>query len=429
MFPMRGATSNYVYLVLPGSTRFTNAGRFAIESERGARPQGQFVYSNCYLDNPDAVPIDPVDLDRLDDGIYRTETHNGLFNSLHDSMPDRWALKVFKRTARMKSLGEPSEIDILLQTPDDRAGALGFGNDPAPPDSKWKFIRISELGKLFPHIDAVEADEACPEAFGAEEIEPFDAILTSLAGKRPKVTVEDADGLWVAKFNRRKDIWNHARIEHAMLELANACGINVVRSRVATFSGEDVLLVKRFDREKTDRGYLRNRVISGRTVLRAEGTVFRPVRWSNALLAEEMRRICSRPEADSAELFRRMVFHALIHKQDDGPNNHAAVSGDAGWELSPAYDLMPTLKPLGLEHHEHSMSCGIFGRVASARNMLTECGRFLLGEDEATAIIDAMEEFVTSNWHRFARDAGVTESDCRKIDSIIASTAFRHIPE
>lgn len=37
-----------------------------------------------------------------------------------------------------------------------------------------------------------------------------------------------------------------------------------------TMRGRDVLLVKRFDREKTDQGYLRARMISALTLLRTE---------------------------------------------------------------------------------------------------------------------------------------------------------------
>lgn len=69
----------------------------------------------------------------------------------------------FKRTAGMKSLGEPSEIYIMLQTPDDRSEALGFGSGPAPPDSNWKFNVtgncsgqfVLKIGRLRPEFDVL----------------------------------------------------------------------------------------------------------------------------------------------------------------------------------------------------------------------------------------------------------------------------------
>lgn len=40
-----------------------------------------------------------------------------------------------------------------------------------------------------------------------------------------------------------------------MLTLARSCGINTAQSRVVQVGDRDVLLVKRFDREKTKQGY------------------------------------------------------------------------------------------------------------------------------------------------------------------------------
>ena len=95
-------------------------------------------------------------------------------------------------------------------------------------------------------------------------------IGTSMGGARPKAVVEDDDGLWIAKFNRPDDAWDNARVEHAMLTLARACGLMTAESRVVEVAGRDVLLVKRFDRERTDAGYRRARMVSALTLLRAE---------------------------------------------------------------------------------------------------------------------------------------------------------------
>ena len=57
---------------------------------------------------------------------------------------------------------------------------------------------------------------------------------TSMGGARPKAVVEDKDGLWLAKFNKPADRWNHARVEHAMLALARLAGITAADSKLAT---------------------------------------------------------------------------------------------------------------------------------------------------------------------------------------------------
>jgi serine/threonine protein kinase HipA of HipAB toxin-antitoxin module len=59
------------------------------------------------------------------------------------------------------------------------------------------------------------------------------------------------------------------------------------------------------------------------------------------LLADSLRRWSDKPQADCAELFRRMVFNAAVTNNDDHPRNHALLRRQNGWRLSPAYDLVP----------------------------------------------------------------------------------------
>jgi serine/threonine-protein kinase HipA len=65
------------------------------------------------------------------------------------------------------------------------------------------------------------------------------------------------------------------------------------------------------------------------------------------------------------------------------------------------------------------------GRYAQAANLLSQCARFYLAADEAGNAVDAMEEYVKSNWYRVARTAGVTEKDCEKISTAFAYPGFR----
>lgn len=249
-------------------------------------------------------------------------------------------------------------------------------------------------------------------------------IGTSMGGARPKAVVEDNDGLWIAKFNRPDDPWNSARVEHAMLLLGRACGLVTSESRVVDVGGRDVLLVKRFDREKVEGGYLRARMVSALTLLRAEDTYQSRDKWSYVLLAEEVRRVCTDPARNAAELFRRMCFNALISNVDDHPRNHAVIARDAGWQVSPAYDLTPAV-PISMERRDLAMACGDGGRFANARNLLSQAPRFLLEREEARAITDAMEERVRASWYATARGAGVSERDCERIAGAFAYPGFR----
>ena len=261
-------------------------------------------------------------------------------------------------------------MDYLLYAPDDRAGALGFGLGKTPPAPRRKFNQTLDLEKLQTIADAIVKDEELPPNAAAEQIEELMLIGTSMGGARPKAIIENKDGLWLAKFNRPDDKWNNARVEHAMLVLARNCGLSTAQSKIIQVAGRDVLLVNRFDREKTTRGYLRSRMASALTLLRTEDSHRSRDKWSYVLLAEELRRVCAEPSKDAAELFRRMCFNALISNIDDHPRNHAIIAKDRDWKLSPAYDLTPT-NPISLEHRDLALICGDSGRYANAENLIS----------------------------------------------------------
>lgn len=415
-----GASECYVYIMLPGATEFVTAGRFVLELDRNGVPVGRFVYGRSYLARANALPIDPLEL-KLANTTYRTTALKGVFGALRDAGPDYWGRRVIEKHAGLPTLGE---IDYLLYAPDDRAGALGFGLGPEPPAPKRKFNKTLDLERLLVLADAIVADEDVPKGPDAEQVEDLMLIGTSMGGARPKAVVEVDDGLWLAKFGRLDDKWNHARVEHAMLELARECGIHSAQSKVVTASDRDVLLVKRFDREKTEDGYLRARMISGLTILRTEDTHQHRERWSYVLLAEELRRIGASPKDDAAELFRRMVFNALISNIDDHPRNHAVIAKEADWKLSPAYDLTPST-PISVERRDLAMTCGDLGRYAHAENMLSQCARFHLARAEAEAIIGRMEKQITESWYKTARRCGVSEKDCEAISTAFVYPGFR----
>ena len=419
-----GATHCFVYITLPGTRVFVTAGRFVLEPNRNGVPVGRFVYGRSYLANPDAVPIDPIDL-KLASTTYRTTAQKGVLGALRDAGPDYWGRRVIEKHVGLPQFGE---IDYLLNAPDDSAGALGFGLGQKPPAPMKKFNKTLNLERLIALADAIVSGEDASDGPEAGQVEDFMLVGTSMGGARPKAVVEDSDGLWLAKFNRGDDRWNHARVEHAMLRLANACGVHTAQSRIEQIAGRDVLLVKRFDRQKTSDGYMRARMMSGLTILRTEDTHQHRDRWSYVLLAEELRRVSGQPKDDAAELFRRMVFNALISNTDDHPRNHAAIAIGADWKLSPAYDLTPST-PVSLERRDLAMTCGDIGRYANAQNKVSQCARFHVKSDEAAAIIDAMEDQVKASWYNIARGEGVTEADCSMINGAFAYPGFRLDPE
>lgn len=418
-----GAAECFVYMTLPGETEAVTAGRFALTVSRQGVATGRFVYGRSYLARPNAVEIDPAEL-KLGARTYETVLMKGLFGALRDAGPDYWGRRVIEKHAGLPELGE---LDYLLHSPDDRAGALGFGLGQTPPAPLSRFNKTLDLAKLQTLADALIRDETGSSDAGTAELAQAEELLllgTSMGGARPKAVVEDEDGLWLAKFNRPDDKWNMARVEHAMLMLGSTCGLTTAESRVITVGDRDALLVKRFDREKTPDGYRRARMVSALSLLRADDNPQARDRWSYVLLAEELRRVGAEPRHDAAELFRRMTFNALISNIDDHPRNHAIIAPNRDWRLSPAYDLTPSA-PVSVERRDLAMACGDLGRFANAGNLISQAARFLLGQDEAVRIVDDMEARVRSTWYETARGCGVSAGDCTQITGAFAYPGFR----
>jgi serine/threonine-protein kinase HipA len=411
-------TECYVYITLPGETESVTAGRFELAKDRRGNALGRFVYGKSYLARDNAVAIDPVEL-KLSGDTYETARLNGVFGALRDAGPDYWGRRVIEKHAGVPQLGE---LDYLLNSADDRAGALGFGLGQQPPAPRRKFNKTIELAKLQEIADALMRQEDV-KTEEAAQVQDLMLLGTSMGGARPKAVVEDNEGLWVAKFNRADDRWNNTRVEHAMLELARSCGISAATSRIETVGGKDVLLVKRFDRHKTDKGYTRSRMISGLTLLRAQEAVGSRDRWSYILMSEELRRVVEAPKKDAPELFRRMTFNALISNLDDHPRNHALIAKEREWQLSPAYDLTPS-PTISQDHRDLAMDAGDQGRFANVTNILSQHARFLLEKDEAKTIISGMTDNVRATWYDVVRAHGVSVKDAEAIKGAFVYEGF-----
>lgn len=408
-----------VYIVPPGAKEFVTAGRFQVSLTPDGEPVGQFFYGRRYLERHDAVELDPAEL-LLRRGPYETARMEGFFGAIRDSMPDFWGRRVIEPNAGHTQL---EEFDYLMHGPDDRAGALGFGSNVEPPAPRRRFNRTLDLERLQTAADGIISDDPHLAASAARQVEELMLVGTSMGGARPKAVVEHQQDLWIAKFSRQDDRWNHPRVERGLLKLAEACGLNVPESAITTVGERDVLLVRRFDRDRVEDGYLRYRMVSALTLLRSEDDPTARRDWSYILLADEIRRVSAQPEADLRELFGRMCFNAAVSNLDDHPRNHAVVAKGRKWRLSPAYDLTPT-PMIALERRDLAMTCGRAGRYANRENLLSQHGRFLLSKEEATAILDPIVKTVQTAWRPTMRRAGVSEADCDAIAGAILYEGF-----
>lgn len=376
----------YVYIQLPGTLETVPAALLRVQTLPDGTQVGRFRYGDRYLHRPEAVALDPFLLP-LAKRVFEFTQLKGIPGAVRDAGPDAWGRRVIEHKLE-RSAADLQEIDYLLHGPQDGAGYLSFGLKAEPPAPRRQYNRTHQLAELIAATQAIE--EGRPVA--AHLLEQLDPG-TSMGGARPKATIEDAQSLWLGKFPAKDDRFNLQRVEFATLDLARRCGLNVTLARLQTVGDSDVLMLQRFDRDYTDKGYLRFGLVSGLTVLDCGDSHLDRERWSYPLLADNLRRWSDKPEADCAELFRRMVFNAAVTNNDDHPRNHAMLRRQKGWRLSPAYDLVPA-PVVSLERRELALAVGNYGRTASIYNLLSQAGRFGLSTEEARAEIDRLVDGV-----------------------------------
>jgi serine/threonine-protein kinase HipA len=411
----------YIYIQLPGTLNTVPAALLKVEPLRDGTPVGRFRYGDRYLARPDAVAIDPFELP-LGDSVYEFTQLKGIPGAVRDASPDAWGRRVIEHKLD-RAPADLTELDYLLNGPQDAAGNLSFGLKVQPPAPVRRYNRTHQLAELIAAAEAIDAGKPVPLHI-LEQLDPG----TSMGGARPKATIEDNNTLWLGKFPEKADRYNQQRVEYATLELARKCGLNVCAARLAPIGGRDVLMLQRFDREYTatgEGGYLRFGLVSGLTMLGSDDNLLDRAKWSYPLLADQLRRWSDKPDRDCAELFRRVVFNAAVTNDDDHPRNHAAIctSGSGrGWRLSPAYDLVP--KPMvSIDRRSLAMTVGQYGRTASIYNILSQCQRFGLSLDAAKKEIDTIVA-VVKDWREHFHACGVSVRDVEHIASAFLPPCF-----
>lgn len=406
----------YVFVMMGGG--WIPAAVVKVDLQREGRPLYSFAYGKRWRERADSFPLDPVHLPL--DG--RTNPQGRLFGALLDAGPDRWgtrlldehfahlledaheALAAAGRTPPRRRMN--SAIDRLLLAGDDRVGALAFGPTLERPLLRPAAVPIRDLGAV---------EEAMVRFDAGETVERDLALLatgTSMGGARPKATVRRPDGsLWLAKFRRKTvDTINVIRAEHAMMTLAKAAGVEIAETEVVSLGDREALLVRRFDRHPAAEGFDGRRPYL--SAISLTGYTDTDVGGSYLEIADKMRLQqvgCPRP--DLSELFRRMVVNVACGNTDDHLRNHGFLLTDGAWRLSPAFDVVPNVD--GNDYQ--AISVGRLGTTASWQNVLSECGRFGLGAEDAATIANEVLR-VTSRWREHFSACGVPEADLRVIE-------------
>lgn len=385
------------------------AGVIRIEEE-GRYSRARFAYGRGYLERPDAVAIDPVQLP-LGEESYETPTDWAIFNGLRDASPDAWGRKLIERFV-LGYQGHPAgEAEFLLMSQSgNRAGALQFGPTPKAPGPVLDLnlpdhlVNLGDLESFQEMADRISRDEQIPEALSI-----FIAPGSDMGGMRPKGTVMRDGFPWLAKFGKADDRINMAAAEAGCLDLCEMAGLEVCEREVIDVAGRPALLVKRFDRELHDDGGLRRRhMLSSMTLLGAHETDRSMHGYAD--IHNALRRLGA-PGTGGEEVFRRMVMNVLCGNTDDHYRNHGFLLGDRGYEMSPVYDVTPTLQASPTRHMFFHLGKPGAGRVASLEACVAAAPAFGMDDERAIQIVNDLSGMVATRWRDVMKLRGASEYD------------------
>ena len=308
------------------------------------------------------------------------------------------------------------EIDYLLGVYDEsRMGAFRFKTDKDGPflddDNKNPTPPWSSLGDLQEAVNQLESDTQ------SDEVRQWIAVLiapgSSLGGARPKANILGKDkSLWIAKFPSKTDTVDKAAWEYLAYTLAVSSGIEMAESKIEKISGQyHTFLTKRFDREKGGRIHF----ASAMTMTGYNEEILKTTTISYLDLVDVIENYGTNVEANLHQLWRRVVFNIAISNTDDHLRNHGFILDEKGWELSPAYDLNPSIEKDGLALNIDMDDNALNFELAKSVGEF-----FRLSENEMKTILDEVIS-VVKDWKSFANQIGISNKEQLLMESAFKS--------
>lgn len=138
--------SCYVYVQLPGTFEWVPCASLKVREVGTGAFRGTLTYGKRYLERHNVVALDPYHLPLSAKPLYFTKL-KGIPGTLRDASPDAWGRRVIQaRLVRPEA--DFTEMEYLLNGPDDGAGNLRFGLSVTPPGPARPFNRTHQLQVL-----------------------------------------------------------------------------------------------------------------------------------------------------------------------------------------------------------------------------------------------------------------------------------------
>jgi serine/threonine-protein kinase HipA len=378
--------------------------------EDGRYSRCEFAYGRRYLQRPDAVAIDPVQLP-LGRGLIEAPDNFLLFNGIRDAAPDAWGRKLIDRESLRLQRRHATEAEFLLTSQSgNRVGALRFGPTPLSPGP----VLPLQIDDQLTNLGDLEAFQEMADRIGVSgEVPPrltdFLAPGTDLGGARPKGTVTIEGFPHLVKFNQKHDRYNMAAVEAGCLDLCEMAGLEAAARRVIRVGERDALVLRRFDREEGEAGLTRRHLISSMTLIGAHESDRGLSGYADVY--DGLRRHGVSGDQGEA-IFRRMVMNVLCGNTDDHYRNTALLLSEHGrYELSPVYDVTPTLQLSTSRNLFFHLGRAGSGREATLENAVAAGPSLGVRPEQAVRIVNDLSELVGARWRDVMRGRGASAHD------------------
>ena len=365
------------------------------------------------------------------------DTFKGLPGLLADVLPDRYGNELINLwlAQQGRALDSMNPVETLCFIGTRGMGALEFEPTTFKESKRAFSVEIDSL------VDLAQKILTKKEAFVTNLQEGDEkAILeilrigTSAGGARPKAVIaynertgEVKSGQtnapngfdhWLIKLDGVSDVQlraskGYGRVEMAYYNMAVACGIEMMPSRLLEENGRAHFMTKRFDREG---GSTKHHIQTFCAMKHFDYNLV--TSFSYEQLFQTLRELkLSYPDAE--QMFRRMVFNVLARNCDDHTKNFAfRLKKDGKWELAPAYDVCHAYQPNHQWVSQHALS------INGKRNNIYKDDLLTIGKSiKHKKAAETIEEISTiiSQWKTFADQVEVSP----KLRNEIAATLLR----
>lgn len=365
------------------------------------------------------------------------DTFKGLPGLLADVLPDRYGNELINLwLARQgRPLDSMNPVETLCFIGTRGMGALEFEPTTLKESKRTFSVDIDSLvdiaGKMLTKKEAFVTNLQEDEEKAILEILQ---IGTSAGGARPKAVIayNEKTGKvksgqtnapkgfehWLLKLDGVSDVQlgaskGYGRVEMAYYNMAVACGIEMMPSRLLEENGRAHFMTKRFDREG---GSTKHHIQTFCAMKHFDYNLV--TSFSYEQLFQTLREL-KLPYPDAEQLFRRMVFNVMARNCDDHTKNFAfRLKKDGKWELAPAYDVCHAYQPKHQWVSQHALS------INGKRTNITKDDLLTIGKSikhkKAAETIEEISNTV-SQWKTYADEVKVSP----KLRDEIAATLIR----